>query len=268
MRVLVRSILVLSFSLMAYACADKNEGAQVFLDEAKSLYEQGKYDESKSMIDSIKKVYPKALPQIKEGVSLLKEVRIGKNKMLITMSDSLLVIHEAKLESLKKGFIYTINKAYQDQGVYLPKGTPTTNEATYLRSGVAADGLPFLESVYAGAGMHNQIAVKTKDGLSAESLTVTDDGLNFRFSNLGKQYEVIKFIPAHQNGVVEFISSNVEKPIILTLKGKNAYSYTLSSTQKKDVAKSLELSVAMLQVDSLKSVKEKAAILLNHVTGK
>lgn len=253
---------------LLFACADKNAGAQIFMDEAKALYSEKKYDEAKQRLDTMQKVYPKALAQIKEGVILLKEIRIAKNKSQIALCDSLLVLEEAKVEALKKNFTFVQNKEYQEKGFYVPRGTVMAATQTQLRSGVTENGELFLESVYVGGGIHNQIALKTKSGKAVESLPVTGDGLNFRFSNLGVQYEIIKFTQAAENGVAQFIKDNQTEPISLTLKGKNTYSYTLSAIQKKNISLAADFSNIMLKVDSLKSEKEKSAILLNSVLGK
>ncbi|WP_165023750.1 hypothetical protein [Dysgonomonas sp. ZJ279] len=263
--------LALFFCFVIVACSSKTDGAQLLLDNARQLYNEGKYDQAKSEIDSIKTLYPKAFDQIRASLALLDSVRRGQDTHTIAICDSLIALHEPKLDSLKKLFVYQRNKEYQEKGFYVPKESATSGPLTFttLRSGVGEDGQMYLESVFIGNGQkHNKIKVSAKDGLSAESRPVNDDGLNYRFSNLGKQFEIIRFAGEDDNGVAKFIFENTDKPLTLILEGKNKSSYTLSQPVKYAVKKSYRLSMMMQQLDSLKTEKEKSEYKIYYLDKK
>lgn len=214
---------------------------------------------AKQEIDSMHVLYPKAFDERRAGLALLDTIRRAENHQTITECDSLIVLYSPQLEKMKSLFSYQRDKKYQEEGTYIPKESVAgAITGTTLRSGVAEDGTLYLESVFIGQQKHNQIKVSTKDGFFTQSLSVTDDGLNYRFSNMGKNYEVIRFSGSDENGIAKFIYSNQDKALTLTLEGASKYSYILSQTIKSAVSKSFQLSTMMLQLDSLKKAKEEA----------
>lgn len=252
--------LIILFAILFISCGSDNSGAIERLNKARQLSDAGDYVMAKQEIDSLKALYPKAFDQIRASLALLDTIRRGENVKQIAVCDSLIKLHEPQVELLKKMFVFQQDKRYQETGAYVPKETGTDAlTATTLRSGVGEDGQLYIESIFVGGSQkHNRVRISTKDGSFAESLLVNDDGLNFRFSNLGKNYEVIKIAGTSDNGVARFIVANAAKPLTLTLEGQGKHSYTLPQPVKAAVAKSYELSTMMLQLDSLKTEKEKA----------
>jgi hypothetical protein len=257
-------------SIFLFACGSKDNGARLRLDAARHLYEQKEYVKAKEELDSIKILYPKSFAEMKAGLGLLDTIRRAENVQIITECDSLINLYNPQLEKVKTQFIYQRNKEYQESGSYVPKETASGGAitATTLRSGVGDDGVLYIESVFVGAQKHNKIRVATKDGSFMESLPVNDDGLNYRFSNMDKSYEVIRFAGVNQNGIGGFIYSHENKPLTVTLEGQGKYSYTLSQTIKSAVSKSFHLSTMMLQLDSLKTAKEKAEYHIYYLDNK
>lgn len=253
-------VILTLFVVLFFACGDKDERAKLRLEAARTFFEQGEFKLAKQEIDSLNLLYPKAIAERRASLLLLDSVRRGENDHDIKVCDSLITLHTPKLEEYKKQFSFQKNKEYQDEGTFVPKETVSSGPitGTVLRSGVGEDGVLYLESVFVGGGKHNRIKVSAKDNSFVESLPVTDDGLLYRFSNMGKSYEIIRFMGEKENGVSEFIYVNKDKPLTVTLEGQNKYTYTLSQTIKSAISKSYELSQMMLQLDSLKVVKEKA----------
>lgn len=258
------------FFIFLFACGSKDNGAQLKLDSARQAYLKKDFIKAKQEIDSIKILYPRSFDEIRAGLALLDSVRRGENEQIIAHCDSFIEVNQPMVEEMKKLFSYQRNKQYQEAGVYIPRESLTSHiVGTTLRSGVEENGTLYLESVFVGNSQkHNQIRVATKDGSYAESLPVNDDGLNYRFSNMGKEYEVIKFAGKSENKVAEFIYTNIDKSITLTLNGRNKYSYTLSQTIKSAISKSYQLSTLMLQMDSLKTAKEKAEFHIYYLDNK
>jgi hypothetical protein len=110
--------------------------------------------------------------------------------------------------------------------------------------------------------------VRTKDGFFVETQQVDDDGLNFRFSNDGKRYEIVKFSDADENGLARFVYICSNVPMTVTLKGKNAIAFPLPEAARKGIADSYLLSVWMQQTDSLKALKEKSELLIKYLKEK
>lgn len=257
----LRITLVVLLSIFAFACGVKDDRAKLHLDAARDFYAQGEYTLAKQEIDSINILYPKAIEERKAALVLLDTVRRGENDYTITICDSLIALYIPQIDKYKLQFSFQRNKEYQETGTFIPKESLTGGviAGTTLRSGVGEDGILYLESVFVGGKQkHDRIKVSAKDGSFAESLPVTDDGFLYRFSNMGKDYEIIRFMGDKENGVAKFIYVNLNNPLTLTLEGQSKYSYSLSQTIKSAVSKSYQLSFMMLQLDSLKTAKEKA----------
>jgi len=262
-------LLLMACMFVVFSCGESNKEAKEYLLQIRGLYDSGEYDEAKSKIDSIQVLYPKAFEQIKEGMALLQDVRIAQDTKQIAYCDSLIKVLQTKIDSVKHNFVFEKNKDYEETGRFIPKVLPGTSlSSTMLRSGVAEDGGLYIESVYIGGQYHNMVRVQTKDGEYAETLAVEDDGLNFRFNNLGKQYEVIKFSKSDENGLSKFIYACADKPLTVVLKGKNTFTYPLSVNSKKSISESYQLSVFMQQADSLSNVKEVSQARIEYLNRK
>lgn len=260
---------ILSFAF--WACSSDKKDAQKLLDEARGLYKNGDYILAKKAVDSLKTLYPKAFTQINASFALVDSIRKDENNRIISRCDSLMRIYNPVIDSVKQFFIYQRNKEFQEKGFYISKDDFTGAQLSYttLRSGVdETDGQIYIESVFIGKQIHNKIKVSLKDGSFAESLPVNGEGLNFRFSNMGKQYEIIKFAGNDENGVAAFIAAHFNAPITVFLSGEGNYLYTLSKKSGSAINKAYELSVLLKQLDSLKTEKEKAQYRLRYIETK
>jgi hypothetical protein len=267
---ITKAIIIISALLAVVACSSDEKAAQQQLNNARQLYNDGYYAEAKQEVDSLRSLYPKAFKQINESFLLVDSIRRSENKLTIKQCDSLIAIYIPMIDSVKKYFVYQRDEKYQETGTFIPKEGYTGLQltSTLLRSGVEEDGKLYIESVFVGGQTHNKLKVSTKDGLFAESLQVEGDGFIFRFSNLGKQYEVIKYTDPNENGIAKFVVANQDKPITATLSGQGNYSFTLPKTSKSSIVKAYELSVMMSQMDSLKTEKEKAQFRIMNLDQK
>ncbi|MDR1884077.1 MAG: hypothetical protein LBR26_15060 [Prevotella sp.] len=263
------SIVILFVVLLA--CGAKDDGARRRLDSARRFYANKEYLQAKQEIDSIKILYPKAFDQIRASLVFLDTVRRAENEQIIAGCDSLIALHTPALDEIKSRFSFQRNKEYQETGSYIPKESATGGGITgaMLRSGVGEDGILYIESVFVGPKQkHNRIEVSAKDGSFARSLAVNDDGLNYRFSNMGKEYEIIRFAGKSENGIARFVFTNSNAPLTVTLEGQGKYTYSLSQTAKSSISGSFRLSTMMLQLDSLKTAKEKAEYRIYYLDNK
>ncbi len=270
MRFNYKYIIILS-ALIFSACGKKDDGAALRLNAARQLYAEKQYELAKQEIDSLKTLYPKSYKEIREGLAFLDTIRRGENTQIITECDSLISEFDPQVEKFKSEFSLQRDKRYQDTGYFIPKESLSGGviSGTTLRSGIGEDGELYIESVFVGGKQkHNKIKVSAQDGTFAESAAVNDDGLNYRFSNMGKEYEVIRFSGSNDNGIAKFIFSNAQKPLTATLIGQGKYSYQLPSSIKSAISKSYQLSSMMLQLDSLKTAKEKAEFHIYYLDNK
>jgi hypothetical protein len=99
-----------------------------------------------------------------------------------------------------------------------------------------------------------------------ETLPVTADGLNYRFSTLNNTYEIVRYSNNYENGVAKFIYTFQDQPLTVTFEGgRKPISFTMNSASKKGIALSFELSSLLLDIEQLKFEKEKSETLIRYL---
>ncbi|MBK5196117.1 MAG: hypothetical protein JJE08_08840 [Proteiniphilum sp.] len=268
MRFSVYTIILLLFSLFAFSCSGKERGAKEYLSEALTAYNEGNYSLSKLKIDSIKVLFSTSFDEINAGFSLMQDVRMAENKRNILFCDSMLRENYIQLNEMLTKFEFVRDIRYQEFGEYYPKVYPHQSSISRngLRSGVREKGILFIESILSGATVkHNKIKVTTGEGNFAESLSVTSNGLNYRFNTLNKSYEIVRYSGNDENGVAQFIHTFQDDPVTVHFIGSRTITVVLTDAAKKGIAHSYELSSLLLNIEQLKFEKEKSEALIRYL---
>lgn len=261
----------LGFFLIVSCSQHKEKTAKDYLTAAQQAYEEGNYDLAKIQIDSIKIKYPKAFKEIKAGLALMQDVRLAENRRNIAFCDSMLQVNYDLLKVLLLKFDYVRDKEYQEFGDYIPKIYPLsqTLRQNTVRSGVQEKGNLYLESVVVGQSLHhNKIKVSLPEGEYAETLPVTAEGLNYRFSTLTASYEIVRYSGDSENGVAQFVYTFKDRPLTVYFIGKRTLSKRMSTNEKEAIAQSYELSSLLLEIERLKLEKEKSEVLIRYLLSK
>ena len=198
----------------------------------------------------------------------MQQVRMAENQRNIVYCDSMLEVNNQFLTEILKDFTLVKDPEYQEIGDYVPKTYPlnTSFRQNGLRSAVNEKGQMYIESVLSGGSLrHNRIKVATKDGSFAESLPITTDGLNYRFSTLDATYEIVRFSGNDDNGVAKFIYTFKDEPITLSFIGSRTTTLTLPENAKKAIAQSFELSTLFLDIEKLNYEKGRSEALINYL---
>ncbi len=254
--------------LVATSCNSNTKKAKDYLNIAEQALLENDYETAKSHIDSIKILFPKSFDEIRAGFDLMQKIRKAENKRNIAFIDSMIEASILKIKEQRTNFNFVRDKNYQEFGNYIPKLTPssTTLEQNTLRSGVSEKGILYLESVLSGLNLnHSKVKASIPDGSYAESLTVTADGLNYKFNTLNKTYEIVRFFGNDENGVAEFIYTFQDRPITINYIGRRSYSKVLSNNEKKAIAQAFEFSKSILEIENLKYEKGKSEALLRYL---
>ena len=256
------------FVLLLFSCSGKGKNAKTYLAEAESAFNAGNHSLAKLKIDSIKLLFPQSFDEINKGFELMQRVRMAENRRNIVYCDSMLAVNYRLLTEMLNDFTYVRDPRYQEFGDYVPKIYPlnTSFQQNGLRSAVSEKGQMYIESVLSGGSLkHSRIKVATKDGSFAESLSVTTDGLNYRFSTLNATYEIVRFSGNDDNGVAKFIYTFKDTPITLSFIGNRTTSIPLPEKAKKGIARSFELSTLLLDIEKLKYEKGRSEALINYL---
>jgi len=105
-----RTFFMVLTALLLVSCGGDNtqQQAEQLLSEATSAYEQGQYNEARTIIDSLRKVYPNAIDIRKKALKLQQEIELKKAQLELAVTDSL-------LQAVSHDFIYQEEKVKRDK---------------------------------------------------------------------------------------------------------------------------------------------------------
>lgn len=267
----IKTKALILLSLLFFSCSGKEKGAGDYLNDAEKAYEESNYSLAKLKIDSIKLLFPKSFNEINTGFKLLQTIRLAENRRNMVYCDSMLNVKYLQLKEMLSLFDYVRDERYQEFGEYYPKSYPhqASLSKSGIRSGVREKGTFFIESILLGSAIrHNKVRVSTHDGNFSETLAVTSDGLNYRFSTQGAAYEIVRYIGNDENGVARFIYTFRDQPISIQFFGTGVVTVKMSEASKNGLSDSFELSSLLLDIEQLKLEKEKSEALILYLENK
>jgi hypothetical protein len=117
-----KAVLFALMALFILSCASKvEEPAEDLLARARTEYENGRYNNARILLDSIKIVSPKAYKTLREAEILRRETMIKEKERDIVFFEEELQRLVAVKDSLAAQLVFSKDKKYQDQGYYTDK---------------------------------------------------------------------------------------------------------------------------------------------------
>ena len=249
--------LYFSISGLLFSCASKNDvQPDEYLNKARELIQTQQFQAAKIFVDSIRIRFPKNFEKIREGLSVMREINFAEQKRTLAFCDSMLKVRQNELPAAQKSFVFEKDAEYESIGHYVYK-TQIQDKSlgrTFLQTKVDENGNIVLTSYYCGnrALNHTSIRVTSNDGMYAESLVVPKDGaLNYDFNDNGTHYEIVRFNKKAENGIVNFVLSNENKPITISLLGGRQKTYRVTADEKTAMKQASELSVILTDITRL-----------------
>ena len=216
--------LVALFALLLAGCDDGGEKkAQENLRKAEAALEKENFNEAKLQIDSIRILYPKAFEARKQGVKLMQQVDLKEQRKSLIYLDSMMVVKQAQLDSVKGNFVLEKDTAYQEVGNYFyPTQTVEKNIGrSFLRGQVNEQGEMSLTSIYCAGGTLHHTAVKVSVGGTFAETPASKD--SYETTDLGRAIEKADYKMGEDGGVIAFIVANKDKNIQLQFIGDRTY---------------------------------------------
>ena len=253
---------------LAVACSHYDRAARAYLAQAEMAYETGNFPLAMLKIDSLRILFPRALPEIRESIELRQRVRMAENVRHIAFADSILVEKRTLFNEMLPLFYLVHDADLQDVGEFQPRVYPhsISLNRSGLRAGVNEQGAFYIESVLVGNPIrHNKIRVSLRDGSFAETHPVTSEGFNHRFSTLDNSYEIVRYRGDAENGVAEFITAFQNQPITVQFIGNRTTSLTLSNAEKQGIAQTFELSILINEIERLEFERSRSKVLIRYL---
>ncbi len=263
------TIILMCLCCLFTGCKDIEKQAIQKLEEARTAYEAGKYNEAKIQIDSITLLYPKAFKARRQGIYLMQEVELKEQERTIDYLDSLLLQKQQEFEALKSKFILEKDTAYQQTGHYLaPAQIIERNlHRSYLRFQTDETGVASLTSIYCGSQNihHTSVKVIAPDGSFAETPASNN---SYETSDLGKQIEIADYKMGEDGGVFAFVALNQYKNLRVVYKGDRTYTTHMIASDRQAAASVYELSKTLTGLTQIKKDKEEANLKIKFIQKK
>jgi len=255
------------------ACNTNKKQATAYLEDAQKLYEQGEYTSAKNHIDSIKILFPKTFEIQKQGLQLKRKIEFKVQERNLNFCDSMLTVRLAQAETMKSGFLFEKDTAYDDIGKYIDKSQriEAKLQTSYIRTTVNELGEILLSSVYYGSRPihHSRLKVSKSNGEFAETEVIPyDGGLNYSFVNGGMTTEVVTYTQGKDKGVIQFIDNNKDTTLKAEYSGEKNYTFAISASDKNVLAKIFDFAVVLSDIGKLKKEKEKSTQRLEYLNSK
>jgi hypothetical protein len=232
-------------ALFIVSCVSKVEDpADELLSRARTEYENGKYNNARVLLDSIKIVSPKAYKTLREAEKLRREAMKKECERNVVFYENTLQSLTATRDSIAAEFDFNFDKRYQNKGYYtVPSQAMAQNlYNNFLRASVHEDGAMYLTSFYRGKSIRHK-CVK----LSSGDAYVSCDKpfLERNYKDLGVNNERRDYKYGEDSGLIEFVLLT-EEAIEVELSGANGkVNYTLRPADAAAIFKAYELSLAI-----------------------
>ena len=259
---------LLALSVLA-GCSDGGEKeAQIRLKKAEAALQQDHFSEAKLQIDSIKILYPKAFEARKQGIKLMQQVDLKEQRKTLVYLDSLMLVKQAQLDSIKGNFVLEKDTAYQEVGNWFyPTQVVEKNVGrSFLRGQVNELGEMSLTSIYCAGGTLNHTSVKVSVGDTFAETPMTKD--SYSTTDLGRTIEKADYKLGEDGGVVGFIVANQDKNIQLTFIGDKTYRTAMQKNDRKAIVELTELARILSGMEEIRKQQKEANLKIQFVTRK
>lgn len=257
------AIAIVAFSM--FSCVSNvEEPAQDLLSRAHVEYENGKYNNARILLDSIKIVSPKAYKTLREAEKLRRQAMIKENERNVAFLEEELQSLIAVRDSLAAGFDFNFDKRFQNKGYYtVPSQSMSQNVYNnFLRASVHEDGAMYLTSFYRGKAIRHK---SVRLALGDTYVSCDKPFMERNYKDLGVNNERRDYKYGEDGGLVDFVVA-AQGVIEVEISGaKEKVNYTLRESDAVAIRKVFELSQAILAVKQVEEMLDEARYMLEFL---
>lgn len=257
------------FALLLAGCDDGGEKkAQENLRKAEVALAAENFNEAKLQIDSIRILYPKAFEARRQGIKLMQQVDLKEQRKSLVYLDSMMLVKQAQLDSIKGNFVLEKDTAYQEVGNYFyPTQTVEKNIGrSFLRGQVNEQGEMSVTSIYCGGGALHHSSVKVSAGDTFAETPASKD--SYETKDLGRVIEKADYKMGEDGGVIGFIVANKDKNIRLEFIGDKTYKTAMQPNDRKAIAELMDLARILSGMEQIRKEQKEANLKIEFVTRK
>jgi hypothetical protein len=250
MKISVQYIAIFLVIIFVACGSSDEEKARVKLDYAKDLLQKKDTTHALLQLDSIQKMYPEAIYSVNAAKNLGKELLFELMQKKENELDSL----NLRIVELEKLFVK--EKTEFDRYAQYTHKRQTFKRAwdrSYIQVHLNERGELYLSSNYHGANWLNHTGLRVYDsGDEAKTNTIAIGSVDNHHSDfMEAKWEKVTYRNGNDNGVIEFIASNVDRNLKAVFLGKEYFYIILETYDKEAVRDALKLSVALKRKKAL-----------------
>ena len=236
-------------ALLLVACAPSDtEQAQVLVQQAQTLVDNGQWRQARIVLDSLHAAYPREVAQRRVAKALNDSITYLEAQSTLAYADSMLPPLLEQSDKLLKQFKYEKNDKYEDKGRYVHRllNTGGNTSRNFLQAYVRDDRQTIVKSYYYGSYKVNQQQVT----LSAQGEEMRFAGSNHAFEADGwheimtledeSALQLLNFVSAHYSDRVRVHGAG-EKPT-------HTWVYYLNDKEKEALSQTYQLGFLMKDI--------------------
>ena len=259
---------IVSFSLCALllvACAPSDtEQAQVLVQQAQTLVDNGQWRQARIVLDSVHTVYPKEVAQRRLAKALGDSITYLEAQSTLAYADSMLPPLLEQSDKLLKQFKYEKDEQYEDKGRYVHRllNTSSNTARNFLQAYVRDDRQTIVKSYYYGSHQVNQQQVT----LSAQGEELRFSGSNHTFEVEG-WHEIMTLEDENALQLLNFISAHHSDRVRVHgagLKPNHTWVYYLNDKEKEALSATYQLGFLMKDILRLEQMANAARNQIAH----
>ena len=252
-------------ALLLVACAPSDtEQAQVLVQQAQTLVDNGQWRQARIVLDSVHTVYPKEVAQRRLAKALGDSITYLEAQSTLAYADSMLPPLLEQSDKLLKQFKYEKDEQYEDKGRYVHRllNTSSNTARNFLQAYVRDDRQTIVKSYYYGSHQVNQQQVT----LSAQGEELRFSGSNHAFEVEG-WHEIMTLEDENALQLLNFISAHHSDRVRVHgagLKPTHTWVYYLNDKEKEALSATYQLGFLMKDILRLEQMANTARNQIAH----
>lgn len=252
-------------ALLLVACAPSDtEQAQVLVQQAQTLVDNGQWRQARIVLDSVHTVYPKEVAQRRLAKALGDSITYLEAQSTLAYADSMLPPLLEQSDKLLKQFKYEKDEQYEDKGRYVHRllNTSSNTARNFLQAYVRDDRQTIVKSYYYGSHQVNQQHVT----LSAQGEELRFSGSNHAFEVEG-WHEIMTLEDENALQLLNFISAHHSDRVRVHgagLKPTHTWVYYLNDKEKEALSATYQLGFLMKDILRLEQMANTARNQIAH----
>ena len=252
-------------ALLLVACAPSDtEQAQVLVQQAQTLVNNGQWRQARIVLDSVHATYPREVAQRRLAKALGDSITYLEAQSTLAYADSMLPPLLEQSDKLLKQFKYEKETQYEDKGRYVHRllHTNSNTARNFLQAYVRDDRQTIVKSYYYGSHQVNQQQVT----LSAQGEELRFSGSNHAFEVEG-WHEIMTLEDENALQLLNFISAHHSDRVRVHgagLKPTHTWVYYLNDKEKEALSATYQLGFLMKDIMRLEQMANTARNQIAH----